>query len=476
MPRLLAHVHHEFAGQQHGPTCTAVLHAMLCHGRLAMGQLPQAVAGLAGRTGADAAAASPKEVHDAVLALVQRRYLERAPPCTLPPPPIALHPNARKKRAAPKPGSEEEAAQHREADKARRRAEFHAVRFKMGADPLAEMLRAADAAAAAAAAPKPEAGGDAGGASTSAAGGAGAKRQGDAGRGGAAAKKRGRRGDAADTAAEVAAARVKEEDAATAEAPAPAAPPGPRAAAAAAGALQWRVNLEAFNCRFRDAEIVELVRAQHGDELAVAVEALLDAASAAETEGPHAEFSVGTDVELVADAAERLHGEDAPSSAELELLLRCACRRAAPRRLPLRRTPAPASARWRVCLPPPHHHPHPHPHPPCCSTSTGESDLLHRNERGQYFVALEACMERVRLRQVLTAIRHRFGQPAARIWYLLLLEGQLEQKAVSDMAMLSKEASREALYKMLRAGYAPPPPPPRAAADCGRGAGAAGRG
>jgi DNA-nicking Smr family endonuclease len=39
-----------------------------------------------------------------------------------------------------------------------------------------------------------------------------------------------------------------------------------------------------------------------------------------------------------------------------------------------------------------------------------------------------------------------------RVWRLLLAQGQLEQKAVADLAMLTKEEAREALYAMLKAG------------------------
>ncbi len=39
-----------------------------------------------------------------------------------------------------------------------------------------------------------------------------------------------------------------------------------------------------------------------------------------------------------------------------------------------------------------------------------------------------------------------------RIWRLLLLSGQLEQKQVADLAMLTKEDAREKLYGMLKAG------------------------
>lgn len=48
--------------------------------------------------------------------------------------------------------------------------------------------------------------------------------------------------------------------------------------------------------------------------------------------------------------------------------------------------------------------------------------------------------------------RNKFGPHGMRIWRLLLLSGQLEQKQVADLAMLTKEDAREKLYGMLKAG------------------------
>jgi len=89
----------------------------------------------------------------------------------------------------------------------------------------------------------------------------------------------------------------------------------------------------------------------------------------------------------------------------------------------------------------------------CSSQVPGDdSGLVNRDTRGLYFVNIGIGVDTVRMRQVLATLRQRFGQPAARVFYLLLLEGQLEQKAVAAAAMVSKETAREALYNMLRAG------------------------
>lgn len=51
-----------------------------------------------------------------------------------------------------------------------------------------------------------------------------------------------------------------------------------------------------------------------------------------------------------------------------------------------------------------------------------------------------------------SSCRNKFGPHAIRIWRLLLLNGQMEQKQVAELAMVPKEEAREALYAMLQAG------------------------
>ncbi len=49
--------------------------------------------------------------------------------------------------------------------------------------------------------------------------------------------------------------------------------------------------------------------------------------------------------------------------------------------------------------------------------------------------------------------RCRFGASGLRIFRLLLLKGQLEQKQVADFSMLSPRETRELLYRMLKGGF-----------------------
>lgn len=50
-------------------------------------------------------------------------------------------------------------------------------------------------------------------------------------------------------------------------------------------------------------------------------------------------------------------------------------------------------------------------------------------------------------------MRERFGDDGCRIFRLLLLKRQLEQKQVADNAMLPVKETRELLYRMFRAEY-----------------------
>lgn len=55
--------------------------------------------------------------------------------------------------------------------------------------------------------------------------------------------------------------------------------------------------------------------------------------------------------------------------------------------------------------------------------------------------------------QIDAVVRERFGDEGCRIFRLLLLKRQLEQKHVADSAMLPVKETRELLYRMFRAEY-----------------------
>lgn len=286
MPRFLNYAGKEFASLPYGDTCRDIIQVLLYQGQLQVSQLPHALRSLRGNA---ATFDDPPTLQRAVQALIQARLMERVPPCTLPPPPSHVHINARKKKAVPKAGSEEEQALQIEAAKLHQRRQFQKVRFDYtGLVTLQALTPPAEPAAP----PQSEA---------AEASGPGSK---------------GKRGSSA--AAEPAAKRargalgaVKKEE------------PGVNDGADAA--VLWRVNYNEFNRRFRDQEIVELVRKQHGDESAAAMAALLAAAAPLDPEDPDSsdyDTSATVSVEDVARASKQLHGNASLTASKAETLLR----------------------------------------------------------------------------------------------------------------------------------------------------------
>ena len=55
--------------------------------------------------------------------------------------------------------------------------------------------------------------------------------------------------------------------------------------------------------------------------------------------------------------------------------------------------------------------------------------------------------------QVDAVVRERFGEPACRIFRLVLLKRQLEQKQIADEAMLPVKDTRELLYKLFKVEF-----------------------
>ena len=55
--------------------------------------------------------------------------------------------------------------------------------------------------------------------------------------------------------------------------------------------------------------------------------------------------------------------------------------------------------------------------------------------------------------QIDAVVRERFGDEACRVFRLLLLKRQLEQKQVADSAMLPVKETRELLYRMFKEEY-----------------------
>jgi len=70
-----------------------------------------------------------------------------------------------------------------------------------------------------------------------------------------------------------------------------------------------------------------------------------------------------------------------------------------------------------------------------------------------YCVNMRRVVDLIRMKEVEAVVRERFGGQACRIFRLLLLKRQLEQKQIAEMAMLPIKDTRELLYKLFKAEY-----------------------
>lgn len=70
-----------------------------------------------------------------------------------------------------------------------------------------------------------------------------------------------------------------------------------------------------------------------------------------------------------------------------------------------------------------------------------------------YCVNMRRIIDLIRIKEIEAVVRERFGGPACRIFRLLLLKRNLEQKQIAEMAMIPVKDTRELLYKLLKAEY-----------------------
>mmetsp|Transcript_12408 Transcript_12408/g.49785 ORF Transcript_12408/g.49785 Transcript_12408/m.49785 type:complete len:210 (+) Transcript_12408:1055-1684(+) len=75
------------------------------------------------------------------------------------------------------------------------------------------------------------------------------------------------------------------------------------------------------------------------------------------------------------------------------------------------------------------------------------------NIQERYSVDFSRILDMIRVKELEAVVRERFGGPACRIFRLLLLKHNLEQKQIAEMAMISIKDTRELLYKLLKAHY-----------------------
>lgn len=81
-------------------------------------------------------------------------------------------------------------------------------------------------------------------------------------------------------------------------------------------------------------------------------------------------------------------------------------------------------------------------------------DLIRMKEARACRSVIETpLLTRRRVLQVDAVVRERFGEPACRIFRLVLLKRQLEQKQIADEAMLPVKDTRELLYKLFKVEF-----------------------
>ena len=89
------------------------------------------------------------------------------------------------------------------------------------------------------------------------------------------------------------------------------------------------------------------------------------------------------------------------------------------------------------------------------SADTSEliSCIGNTHEGANYCVNMRRIIDLIRIKEIEAVVRERFGGPACRIFRLLLLKRNLEQKQIAEMAMIPVKDTRELLYKLLKAEY-----------------------
>ncbi|GLC40692.1 hypothetical protein PLESTM_001102200 [Pleodorina starrii] len=423
--RFLLHIRDEV-----GEVAEHIVAQLLQEGRLRMDQVLGGVAARMGKPQEEVA----DSIRNTFISLVQGHYVERAPLCHLPPPTIRPHPNSVRSKKKAASGSEAHAAEQGAAARSFEEAAFEKTRFKVPTDLALEMFGSGDGPAAAAAA-----GGEGGGSGAGADGGGGAGGDGDGaggGGGGGGVKRKAEEEpeQLAVKAAPTKKARIRAGTARNAEAATPAAASaaapqrasgggggggggsGPSLANMDPAVVLWRVNNDEFNRRFRHQAMVALIREKFGDDSAMVVTAMLAAAR------PY-EGSVKEErsVPLSEDEVET-HVGKLKTAGVLEALPQ---------------TPVPAVLR---------------------NLASDSFDMFTHVGTGPqgsatYVVNSQRIIDLIMLKQVEALVKSRFDVGGLRVFRLLALRGQLEQKQVADLAMLPAKDTRELLYRMLADGF-----------------------
>ncbi|MEW5301413.1 MAG: hypothetical protein WDW36_004273 [Sanguina aurantia] len=385
------------------------------NGRLRLDQLIPAVATKQNRPISEVG----DTIRNTFISLVQAHYIERAPPCDLPPPSIRLHPGAVKQKGrGAKAGSADYAQDQGRQLKFLEEVRYQEARFKLPSGLLLDAIMSGEEAVA---------GGD-----------------------GAAGSKRKREDGAAEDEAGVEEkdeefileklsrnpvvkkARMKagtSKATAVAEAAAAAAPPALKGKAGKAvqqslverakgvepAQVLWRINPEEFNRRFRHKAIVALMEEKVDQDAGTVIAAMLEASRGFERD-LRAERSTGLCEDEISAAVSRL----VTAGLREELLTDV--------RSVIRSIEALDNVEFISYL------------------REGPGGSL-------YAVNMIRFIDLLRQKQVESISRNRFGNSGCRVLRMLVQNGHLEQKQVGDICMLPHKETREVLYLMLKHGF-----------------------
>jgi len=87
------------------------------------------------------------------------------------------------------------------------------------------------------------------------------------------------------------------------------------------------------------------------------------------------------------------------------------------------------------------------------SVLAAEQSMLKKTGESDYSISLLALSEFVQIKVIESIVQQRFGDLSLRIFRLLRMKKQLEQKQVADLALISATKTRKRLYQMLSCGF-----------------------
>lgn len=84
--------------------------------------------------------------------------------------------------------------------------------------------------------------------------------------------------------------------------------------------------------------------------------------------------------------------------------------------------------------------------------SKDKTGMLLKQQSG-FLVSREAIIKAIKQKLIESVVYDKFGRDSLRIFRLLIMKAQLEQKQVAELAMIPVKDTRDSLYKMLAANY-----------------------